>query len=402
MRRHLPAALGERDFRRFILGYTVSLTGSSMVPVAIAFTLYAQGGGASAVAKVLAAESLPMVLLLLIGGAAADKFPRQRVMVAANLLCLVSQSLLACLLLTHHAPLPIIMALMACIGIGTAFYAPGRQALIPQIVSPEKRQSANAVVAIAQSAGSIAGPVIGGLLVAGAGGAVAIALDALSYGLSAALLLSLRPRDLPAAASAGLFRRLQEGWSAFISRTWLWSIVLQAGLIHLLVLAPVIVLGSLGFAHAAHGALGWGGLMSMFGAGSIIGAVVAMRLKPRRPARAALLWLLILALMPASLAADLSYPLTAACFIVGGGAIAIFSVTWDTIMQTQIPPELLARVSAYDMFGSVCLLPLGYLLAAPMAAEFGRAGALWVATGFTVISTLAVLMLRDVQRLTNI
>jgi hypothetical protein len=68
-------------------------------------------------------------------------------------------------------------------------------------------------------------------------------------------------------------------------------------------------------------------------------------------------------------------------------------------MQAQIPPELLARVAAYDMFGSVCLLPLGYLLAAPMAAEFGRSGALWLAAGFTIVSTFVVLMLRDVREL---
>lgn len=252
-----------------------------MVPIAIAFTLYAQGGGAGAVSKVLAAEAVPMVLLLLIGGAAADKFPRRRVMVAANLLCLVSQSLLAGLLLTHHAPLPVIMALMACIGVGTAFYAPGRQGLIPQIVSPENLQSANAVVAMAQSAGGIAGPVLTGLLVAGAGGALAIALDGLSYGVSALLLLSLRPRALPAADAASLVMRLREGWSAFSSRTWLWSIVLQFGLLHLRALAPIIVLGSLGFAHAAHGALGWGGLMSLFGCGSILGGDADQAAAPR-------------------------------------------------------------------------------------------------------------------------
>jgi predicted MFS family arabinose efflux permease len=371
-----------------------------MVPIAIAFTLYAQGGGASAVSKVLAAESIPMVLLLLIGGAAADKFPRRRVMVAANLLCLVSQSLLAFLLLNHHAPLPVIMALMACIGVGTAFYAPGRQGLIPQIVSPENLQSANAMLSIAQSAGAIAGPVAAGLLVAGAGGAAAIALDALSYGISAALLLSLRPRHLAApATSASLLTQLREGWSAFISRTWLWSVVLQFALIHLLVLAPIIVLGSLGFAHAAHGALGWGGLMSLFGAGSILGGLLAMRIKPQHPARAALLWLLIFAAMPASLAANLSYPLTGACFILSGVAVTIFSVLWDTIMQAQIPAELLARVSAYDMFGSVCLLPLGYILAAPLQTAFGRGGALWLAAGFTILSTLAVLTLKDVREL---
>ncbi len=124
-----------------------------------------------------------------------------------------------------------------------------------------------------------------------------------------------------------------------------------------------------------------------------------MRIKPQRPARAAMLWVLVFAAMPASLAANLSYTLTGACFMLAGLAIAIFSVLWDTTMQAQIPPELLARVAAYDMFGSVCLLPLGYLLAAPMAAEFGRSGALWLAAGFTIVSTFVVLMLRDVREL---
>jgi len=395
----IPAALTERDFRRFIIGYTLSLTGSAMVPVAIAFSLYARGAGAPAVSKMLAAESIPMVLLLLLGGAAADRFSRRTVMLAANLLCLLSQAGLAALLFSHHAPLPVMTALMACIGAGTAFYAPGRQGLIPQIVTPENLQSANAVLSIAQSSAGIAGPVAGGLLVAAGGGAGAIALDSLSYGISALILLSLTPRPMVAAASASLLTQLRQGWSAFISRTWLWTVVLQFAFVHLLVLAPIFVLGSLPFAHAAHGALGWGGLLSLFGVGAIIGSLVALRIKPRYPARFALLGILVFALMPASLAAGLPYGLTGACFLVSGAAIAIFGVLWDTIMQAQIPPELLARVSAYDMFGSVCLLPVGYLLAAPMADAFGRDGTLWMAAGFTIVSTLAVLMLRDVREL---
>jgi hypothetical protein len=396
---HLPTALAEGEFRRFIAGYALTVTGSSMVPVAIAFTLYAQGGGAQEVAQVLAAEALPMVLLLLIGGAAADRFSRKRVMVASNLLCLLSQGLLSGLLLTHHAPLRVIMTLMACIGVGAAFYAPGQQGLIPQIVSPKNLQSANAMVSIAQSVGGIAGPVVAGLLVAGAGGGTAIGLDALSYGISAASLLSLHPSGQPLLAAASLPTQLREGWAAFISRPWLWSIVLQFGLINLLVIAPIIVLGSQGLAHIAHGAFVWGGLMSLFGFGSILGGLLAIRLNPRRPACAALFWVAIFAIMPASLAANLSNIVTGTCFFVGGIAIAIFSVLWATIMQTQIPAELLARVSAYDMFGSVCLLPLGYLIAVPMATEFGRGGALWVATAFTIFSSLVVLTLKDVRGL---
>jgi len=395
----LPSALAEPNFARFLTGYTLSLTGSSMVPIALSFTIYAQGGGAGAVSKVLAAEMIPMVLLLLLGGAIADRYPRRQVMVAADLLRLVSQSTLALLLLTHHSPLPVIMALMALIGTGNAFYAPGRAGLIPQLVSPAGLQSANGVAAIAQSAAGIAGPIIGGLLVAFTGGAAAIALDAASYAISAGLLASLRLGPGVAPSGAGVLTQLREGWSEFRSHTWLWAIVLQFSLVHLLVVGPLFVLGSLGFAHVPDGALGWGGLMALQGAGAVTGGLLAIHLKSPRPVRAACLWFLLYGLVPASLAAHLPYPIVAACFFLGGVALAVFGVFWDTTLQSEIPPARLSRVVAYDMFGSFCLLPLGYLLAAPLAAAFGRDGALWVGAVFTVVSIVAVLFIRDVQQL---
>lgn len=394
-----PSALAERDFRRFILGYALSLTGSAMVPLAIAFTLYARGGGAAAVSEVLAAETVPLVVLLLIGGAVADRLPRRAVMIASDLLRFVSQSALAALLLSGHAPLPAIMALMALVGIGTAFYTPGRSGLLPQIVRPENLQSANALCAIAQSSAGIVGPVVAGLLVAAAGGAFAIAIDAGSYAISAALLFSMRVRDLPAPPAQSFLGQLREGWGEFTSRTWLWAVVLQFALIHLLVVGPVMVLGSLGFAHVAHGALGWGGLTACQGAGAVAGGLAAMRLQPKRPIQASLLWFFLFALMPASLAANLPYGVMAGCFLAGGFGIAVFIVLWDTTLQRVIPAERLSRVSAYDMFGSICLLPIGYLLAAPMAAGFGRQGALWFATAVAVLATVAVLLPASIRRM---
>jgi MFS family permease len=395
----LPSALAEPNFARFVTGYTLSLTGSGMVPIAISFTLYAQGGGAAAVSKVLAAETIPMVLLLLLGGAIADRYPRRLVMITADLLRFASQGTLAVLLLTHHAPLPAIMVLMALIGTGNAFYIPGRAGLIPQLVGPGTLQSANGVTAIAQSAGGIAGPIIGGLLVAFTGGAAAIAIDAVSYAISAALLSSLRLGPGTPPPGTSVLTQLREGWTEFRSRTWLWAIVLQFSLLHLLVIGPLFVLGSLGFAHVPHGALGWGGLMALQGAGAVTGGVLAIHLTTRRPIRAACLWFLLYAAVPASLAAHLPYTLTAGCFFLGGVSLAVFNVLWDTTMQRVIPPERLSRVAAYDMFGSFCLLPLGYLVAAPLAVVFGRDGALWLSTAFILLSIAAVLFIRDVQQL---
>ncbi len=399
MRYGIPAALGEPNFARFIIGSTLSLTGSFMVPVALSFTLYAEGGGAGAVAKALAAETVPMVLLLLVGGTMADRYSRRQVMIAADLLRMVSQGTLAVLLVTHHAPLPAIMGLMALIGTGNAFYYPSRSGLIPQLVSPANLQSANGVSTIAQSTGSIIGPVLGGLLVAATGGAVAIALDAASYAVSAGLLasLTLSPHVKPPVAS--VFRQLREGWSEFASHTWLWAIVLQFSLLHLLVVGPLFVLGSLGFAHVAHGALGWGGLLALRGAGAVVGGLVAIRLAPRRPIRTGCLWFPLYALAPASLAAHLPYAMSAAGFFLGGLALAIFSVMFSTTLQREIPPARLSRVSAYFMLGTSSLLPIGFIVAAPLGAAFGRDGALWLGAGFTLASTLALLLIPDVQRL---
>ncbi len=399
MRLPHPEALGEPNFVRFITGYTLSLTGSAMVPVALAFTLYAQGGGAGAVARALAAETLPMVLLLLIGGTIADRYPRRQVMIAADLLRCASQSLLVILLLTHHAALPVIMALMALIGTGNAFYYPSRSGLVPQLVSPSHLRSANGVAAIAQSSAAIVGPVMAGVLVAATGGAAAIALDAASYAISASLLasLTLSPHTKP--PSRSMFTQLREGWSEFTSHTWLWAMVLQFSLLHLLVVGPLFVLGSLGFAHVAQGALGWGGLLALRGAGSVAGGLVALRLAPRRPIRAGCLWFPLYALGPASLAAHLPYAVTAASFFLGGLALAILSVLFTTTLQHEIPAEKLSRVSAYFMFGTASLLPLGFIVAAPLGALFGDDGALWLGAGFTVLSSLALLLIRDVQHL---
>ncbi len=399
MKRFVPAALHQSEFRRFIAGYSLSLIGSAMVPVAMSFTLYEQGRGVSAVSQMLAAEMVPVVVLTLFGGVAADRFPRRRVMAAANLLCLCSQALLALLLMTHRDPLWALMGLMACIGTGTAFFSPGLQGLIPEMVTSDQLQSANALVGVAQSVGGIAGPALGGLLVAVAGGGLAIALDSLSYGICAALLFSLSGGADKPAAGANPLHLLHEGWREFRSRTWLWSIVSQFSVLHLLVIAPVIILGSAGFAHAANGALGWGGLLSLFSLGTIIGAVLAMRLRPRYPARVAMLLVLGFAAMPGSLAAGLPYPVTGTLFVLSGISIAGFSVLWSTIMQTQIPEDRLSRVTAYDTVGSVCLLPVGYVLAAPMQAAFTREGALWFACFITIATTLGVLAIRDVWNL---
>ena len=161
--------------------------------------------------------------------------------------------------------------------------------------------------------------------------------------------------------------------------------------------APTEVLGALVFAHRPAGALHWGTLLSLMGAGAILGAMLALRLRPVRPIRAVLLWLLLYPLVPLSLAASLPFWAQGLCFLIAGIEMANVNVLWESTLQRVIPPERLSRVSAYDQFGSFCLLPVGYALAGPMALLLGVTGALWLGAALVLLATLTLLSRRDVR-----
>lgn len=367
-----------------------------MVPVVVTFALFEDGRGAGAVSAALAAQFGPNIILMLVGGVVADKFPRRTVMACANLLRFCSQALLAGLLFTHHAPLGAIMALMACIGVGGAFFAPGLQGLMTELVPAPHLHSANVINSMAISIGRVAGPALGGVLVAVAGGSVAIALDSLVYLVCVVILFTLPATQRPPAQRETMLVLLKEGWAAFFGRKWLWVSALQFAIMNLLVIGPLLVLGPLLFAHQAHGALGWGGLLSLMGVGTIIGSILIIRFRPRYPLRLMTMASVSFALMPGALAAHLPYLWVGACFFVRGMFTPVYMVLFGTLVQTKVPKDKLSRVSAYDYIASFGTLPLGYALAAPLAHVFSISGALWLGAGVVIMSVVAVLLVKEV------
>ena len=103
--------------------------------------------------------------------------------------------------------------------------------------------------------------------------------------------------------------------------------------------------------------------------------------------RVSVLMLLFFAVVPAALACQAPFAVSLVAFFIGGVSLPGFGVLWSMTLQRQIPTEILSRVSAYDTFGSVCLLPAGYVLAAPMASVLGNGGALWIAAGFSLLAS---------------
>lgn len=389
--------LSERNFRLFFTGYTASLVGSAMVPVALTFAVLDQGDGTAGVGYVLAADTIPLVALLLLGGVVADRFPRRVSMLGADIVRFISEAVLAVLLLVSSPPLWALMVLAGVLGAGQAFFNPAMTGLMPEMVSAARLQQANALRGIATSTGQIVGPSLAGIIVAAGGAGWAIAIDSATYAVSAACLLRLHIPARPDRGRSSLLSQLTDGWREFRSRTWLWLIVAQWAAFNALCFAPFMVLGAVVARDRLGGAGPWGAILAVFGAGSILGGLVAVRLQPRRPLITATVGAATFGLPVTLIALPAATILVALAAGVAGIGLSVFDTLWQTTLQREVPSEALSRVSAYDWFGSAAFVPVGYILVGPLTAILGVRTTLLFAAALAAASCTAVLTSRSVR-----
>jgi len=214
-------------------------------------------------------------------------------------------------------------------------------------------------------------------LVLGVGAGEAFAFDAATFVLSALLLRRVRPRARGASVEAvetspeSVVRSLRSGWREVRSRAWVWVTILAFTGVVLCVyaqwyaLAPVIARDVYG------GAKVFGLLESVAGAGAVCGALVALVWRPARPLRAGLLLVLAWPVQDAMFAGGAPLALVVLGALATGFGFSLFGIWWETALARHIPPGALSRVSAWDWMGSLALLPVGYVVAGPLAAALG-------------------------------
>jgi MFS family permease len=393
--------LGQRPFRLLFLGRTTSFVGNAFANVALAFAVLDLTGSKADLGYVLASRSLPQVLFLLVGGIWADRLPRHRVMVLSNVLSGLSQAAIAVLLLSGHAEIWQLMALGAANGLSSAFFFPAAVGIVPQTVPESMLQSANAVLRLGTNASWIGGAALGGLVVAATSPGIGIAIDAASFLLAALLLGMIRiPRSLRMEGS-NFFAELSEGWREFISRPWLWSIVLQFGFVNAVELGTEGVLGPAIAKEHLGGAAAWGLVLTAQSLGLIAGGLILLRLRPRRILLAATLGFLLTIPFLLALAGPLPLVAIVAAAAIAGIGSETFGILWDTAMQQEIPEAKLSRVSSYDALGSFVLIPLGLAVAGPVAQVLGTRATILGAAAISLTATLAVLLVRDVRTLSR-
>jgi MFS family permease len=388
-----------REFRLLFSARAISVFGNFIAPTALAFAVLDLTGSTTDLGIVLAARSIPQIFFILVGGIWSDRFPRHLVMVVSSLIMGASQLLAAILLITHNAELWHIAASQVIWGIGFAFFFPASTGLVPQTVKRQDLQQANALLRLTLNTATVGGAAIGGVLVAATGSGWALALDALTFFVSAALLGVMRIARAERVEAPNFLNELKEGWREFASRTWLWTIVLAFTFINMAfmgmftVLAPAVARDQLG------GAAAFGLIIAAEGIGLLAGGFGGLRFKPARPLFVGALAMFLV--IPVPLLLSIPAPLIViaiAAFAMGVG-LETFTIYWDTALQQHVPEAALSRVSSYDVLGSIVFVPIGQAIAGPVAATLGINTALLLTAVVMFVAIVAMIGVRDIRHL---
>jgi MFS family permease len=394
----LLGPLSEPRFRLLWIGQSTSAVGDGMTFLAIAFAVLHIGGKATDLGLVFAAFFAAYVSFVLIGGVWADRLPRQLVMVAADVVRGVVQLIIGLLLQTGEAQVWQLAIGVAIYGAASAFFQPASTGLIPQTVSAGRLQQANALMSISRNGGSILGPPISGLIVALAGTGTVFMVDAATFVISAVSLLLLRPIESTALEDRQPFlAELAGGWREVVARPWIAAALVAFGISNasgaaFFILGPVIADTQLGGAEA------WGLILTGGAIGGVIGGVLALRIRPRRPLLIGFALMPLVALQPLSLIGPAPVLLIAGAFLLGFGVGELTNTWWFTLLQQHVPGHARSRVSSYDWLVSFIFQPLGFLAVGPISQAIGPTPTLVGAAALVLLTYLTVTLLPSVRQ----
>ncbi|QBF45248.1 MFS transporter [Janibacter limosus] len=393
--------LRERRFAALFAARTLSMLGLAFAPVALAFgVLGLPGADAGTLSLVVAAEAIPHVLGLLLGGVVADRYPRRFVMFAGECLSLVAWLGIGTMLLVGWAPIPMVCAFAVLTGLAGAVVWPVLSGIIPEVAPAGHLQPANALLAVGANVARIGGLIAAGAVVVLVGPGWALVGAAVIYAAAATFAWRIGSTPRPGReGGTSVVGELREGWVEFSSREWLWVVVAQFALLVLAwqgahtVLGPVVAEAELG------GAGAWSAILTGEAVGMLVGVVIALRIRPRRPILLGVVLTSLTALPYLLLGVGAPLPLIVLGGFVMGLGMDTFTVLWQTTMQREVPAEALSRVASYDAFGSMLFGPVGVLLAGPAAVHFGAHRALLGCAALILLSSLLALLSRDVRTL---
>ena len=407
MKKELSELWKIREFRHLLIARVISNLGNGITPIALAFgVLSLPGADAGSLSLVTTSNMVPLVLFMLIGGVAADRFGRTHLVGVTDIIGSVFVAISAFAFISGHASIPLLCFNGFVFGVLNALWYPAFSGIMPLIVPNPLLQAANSLVGIGANLGFTLGASVAGIVVSTAGPGWGLLIDAGTFLIAGVLVYQMKvPNSTPLAEGEkreSVFSQLRDGWFEFSSRKWIVYVVVGYSFFYLGFEGFLGVLAPVQMKEAMGGAKDMGIMMFGFGVGAVLGTVFALKLRPRRPLLLGLGVLPIAALWAFALAVPLPLWVLFTTALGTGIGMDLMYANWMTTLQTHVPDEALSRVSSYDAFGSMVFAPIGLFLAGPFTHLVGAQTALVTVGVIIALATSLPLLSKEVRQIERI
>ena len=389
-----------KGYRNFFISGLIFVLGSSAFPIALAVTVLDNGGGASALGLILASRVAAGTIFMLVGGVWADRLPRKWIMIGADsfraILCFVLLIVSA-----NDLPLWAIGLLVFLMGLGDSFGAPAGSAIVPSLLPNELLPAGNVAKGIVAKVGTIVGPGLGGLAIATIGADWTFAGIGVFFLIATSLIFTINepPRQEILEDKPTFLFELKEGFKLVWEIKWIAASIAMASFQLMVIVAAETVLLPIITRREFHTDSVFALSAAAFSLGGMVSAIVAIKLKSKRPGLLAISWWAIFAVAPLVLAFPINEAFVVFGYLIAGLSIGGWEAYWVTAIQREVPQDMQGRVFSIDMVGSGGLMPIGMALVGPIIAIMGERAFLLSSIAVHLVLCYLVLLVPGVAEL---
>jgi len=368
-----------------------------MSPIALAFGILAlPNGSANLLGLTLGVTSAMFILMVPFGGVIADKYGRAKMVALTDTLAGLILFIQVFYFATGDVPVAVLLIVNGCYGILSGIFWPAFTAIVPEA----GLQKANAINALASNAGLILGAASAGILIDTFGAAITLGIDAASFVIAGLLVSTLSHLTPPMANNTNtMMTDFVDGWRVFKSFNWIVIVVVSFSFIVMCWAAAENVLGPLIALEHFNGAKSWSIVITAESAGLVVGALLAMRIKPKYPIRFLMISSFTLCFYMFSLAKPQSLLIISICAFFFGITLDLWGTLWYTALHRKVPRDALSRVSSFDAMGALVFKPIGLAIAAPISLLIGIDNLIYILIAISVLAISLPLLSADVRNM---
>jgi MFS family permease len=394
--------LKHKYVKRLFLGRFISNYGNGMGPIALSFgILELPNGSANLLGLVLGSTTVCFLLMAPFGGVIADKYGRARMVGLTDMLAGAVLFIQVAYFATGEVPIAVLLIVNGFFGIMWGIFWPAFSGVIPAVLPEAGWQRGNAINSLVSNGGIILGAASAGFLVSGFGATIALGIDAASFLISGAMIYSFRHLSPAAEVTENtMIDDLRHGWKVFTSFRWIVIIVMAFSFIVMCWAAAESVLGPIIALEHFDGPKSWSFVITAESAGLIVGALIAIKVKPKFPMRFLMLSSFTITFYIWSLAKPQSLALIAFGAFLFGITLDLWGTLWSTAIQKKVPRDSLSRVSSFDAMGSLLFRPVGLAIAGPMSTLLGIENFILILAGISVVAIVVPLLDPTVRNMT--